>query len=350
MEANNSSIEEKKKDFNISLEKNKANLSICCSKDSIIFTLNNKNKNNECVEFEKSFTFEELNKISKWFKIFDSLEEVYEDIIKLMENKQININLEENIAKLAFNINMEKIKEFDIVLEKKEFAKDELINNLINENKELKIKVNNLEQRINSLEERFNAFEKKSQTEKKSENNEIKTNEILKSDIIDDEDKKTLNNWINLNNNKTIKLLYKASRDGDKYQDFYRLCEDKGPTITIALTTKGYKFGGFTSLSWKNPHNGEGENKFYEDKNAFIFSLNKKRKYYPKIDNKDHVCMWSDRGPSFGVGNDMTLHNNCLHNNNSYNNCPLTYQTEKNELNGGEYNFTVKDYEVYSIN
>ena len=59
MEANNSSIASKKKDFNISLEKDKANLSICCSKDSIIFNLNNKNENNECVEFEKSFTFEE---------------------------------------------------------------------------------------------------------------------------------------------------------------------------------------------------------------------------------------------------------------------------------------------------
>ena len=49
MEANNSSIASKKKDFSISLEKDKANLSICCSKDSIIFTLNNKNENNECV-------------------------------------------------------------------------------------------------------------------------------------------------------------------------------------------------------------------------------------------------------------------------------------------------------------
>jgi len=78
-------------------------------------------------------------------KIFDSLEEVYEDIIKLMENKQVNINLEENIAKLDFNINIEKIKEFNIVLEKKELTKDELINNLVNENKKFKIKVNNLE-------------------------------------------------------------------------------------------------------------------------------------------------------------------------------------------------------------
>ena len=350
MEATKPSIPSRKNYFQISLGKDNSNLSICCSNNSIKFMLSHKSKSDKYLKFEKSFTFEELNKISKWFKIFDSLEEVYEDIIKLMENKQVNINLEENIAKLVFNINMEKIKEFDIVLEKKEQTKNELINNLINENKELKIKVNNLEQRINSLEERFNAFEKKSQTEKKTENNEDNKNEIWKSDIIDDEDKKTLNNWINLNNNKTIKLLYKASRDGDSYQDFYRLCEDKGPTITIALTTKGYKFGGFTSLSWKNPNNGKGNNKYYEDKKAFIFSLNKKRKYYPKIGDNHHVCMWSDNGPSFGFGNDMQLHNNCIHNNNSYNYCPYTYQTDKCELNGGEYNFIVKDYEVYSIN
>jgi len=59
--------------------------------------------------------------------------------------KIFNINLEENIAKLDFNINIEKIKEFNIVLEKKELTKDELINNLVNENKKFKIKVNNLE-------------------------------------------------------------------------------------------------------------------------------------------------------------------------------------------------------------
>ena len=59
--------------------------------------------------------------------------------------------------------------------------------------------------------------------------------------------------------------------------------------------------------------------------------------------------MWSDKGPSFGFGNDLKYDNNCLHNNNSSNNCPYSYQNEKFELNGGEKNFTVKDYEVYSV-
>ena len=75
-----------------------------------------------------------------------------------MENKQINFSIEEKIAKLIFNINMEKIKEFCIILEKKELSKDEIINNLIKENKELKNRLNNLEKRFNSLEERFNNF------------------------------------------------------------------------------------------------------------------------------------------------------------------------------------------------
>jgi len=42
-----------------------------------------------------------------------------------MEKKQININLEQNSVNLKFNINIEKIKEFDILLEQKELSKDE---------------------------------------------------------------------------------------------------------------------------------------------------------------------------------------------------------------------------------
>ena len=135
-----------------------------------------------------------------------------------MENNQIKVNLDENVSKLVFNINMEKIKTFEIFLDKKELSKDEMINNLIQENKELKDRVNNLEKRLSSLEERFNNFERNNGKIKGNNINE--KNELLKSDIIDDEDKKTLNNWINLNNDKKIKLLYKASRDGDNYQNF----------------------------------------------------------------------------------------------------------------------------------
>ena len=330
------------KEYQIITNNNNFNLSIYFS-NSLFFKLKYFNENNELDKFEKKLSLDDLKKISNWFNIFDSLDEVFSDIIKLIENKQINIIIENNIAKLIFDINMEKIKEVIINLEKKELTKDELIDKLIEENKQLKLRLNNLEKRFDSLEEKFNNLKNK-----KAEN--IYKNDIIYSDIINNEDKKILNNWFNSNNDKTIKLLYKASKDGDNYNDFYRLCENKGPTITIVLTTEGLKFGGYTSISWSNPINEGNNTKYYEDKNAFIFSLDKKKKYYPKANDKYQVCMYSDRGPSFGGGNDLSLHNKCLHNNNSYNRCPETYQTKKYELNGGKEYFTVQDYEVYSIN
>ena len=335
----------KNKDFTISKEKDTYTLSLGYTSEVLIFSLVHKNEKGDSLNYEKSFSLQDLNNISKWFKLFDSLDEVYEDLIKIIDKKQLSINSEENTEKLVFDVNMEKIKSFEIILEKKVLSKEDIIDKLVQENKELKDKVQILEIRISNLEEQFNKFLSNGTIKKEC------SNQINDSNIINEEDKKLLNDWINPNNDKDIKLLYKASRDGDNYQDFYRLCEDKGPTITIALTTKGYKFGGFTSLSWKNPNNGPGKNKGYEDKSAFIFSLNKKRKYYPKNNcNTYHVCMWSDRGPSFGAGNDFCLANNCLHNDNSVNNCPTTYQTKDCELNGGKYDFKVKDYEVYSIN
>ena len=48
--------------------------------------------NNNSGKFENTFSFDQLNKVSKWFNIFDSLEEVYEEMLKLMEKKQIQIN------------------------------------------------------------------------------------------------------------------------------------------------------------------------------------------------------------------------------------------------------------------
>ena len=69
---------------------------------------------------------------------------------------------------------MEKIKEFNISLEPKEITKDEIINNLVQKNNELQIKVNNIEERLNSLEKILN--------------------ELFSSDIIAQGDK--IINWI----------------------------------------------------------------------------------------------------------------------------------------------------------
>ena len=355
----------KEKEFTISIGEEDYILTFINSDDSIIF--NAKLDIDFTFQYENVLKIEQLKEISNWFNSFSSSEEILEQLVKLMDDEKINFNLEENMVKMTFNIENEN--EFYIYLERKELTKDEIIDNLTKENKELKIRVNNLEDDLTSFEERLYLLEKelkkdsgekhekkgkKGKKEKKDKKEKEKSksgkNEIFKSDIINEEDKKTLEAWFNLDKNKVIKLLYKASKNGDNYGDFYKFCGNKGPTIIIILTKNGHRFGGFTKISWKNPKNGADNYKYYEDKDAFIFSLDKKKKYILKSDKiKFAVCMWSDQGPSFGDGNDIQISNNCLHNNDSYNNSPSSYQTEKYELNGGKYNFTVQDYEVYSI-
>ena len=75
--------ETKRKEFPISIGSDQCIFSIIFSGETIRFMI--KKENDTSFKFEKSLSMEQLNKISKWFKIFDSLDEVFDDIIKLME-------------------------------------------------------------------------------------------------------------------------------------------------------------------------------------------------------------------------------------------------------------------------
>ena len=45
---------------------------------------------------------------------------------------------------------------------------------------------------------------------------------------------------------------YQASRDGWGSKDFYRTCNDVGPTVTLVKCGSNI-FGGYTDQSWKPP-------------------------------------------------------------------------------------------------
>ena len=60
-------------------------------------------------------------------------------------------------------------------------------------------------------------------------------------------------------------MLLDSKYDGDKISKFYEKCKDKCPTIVLIKTTNGNKFGGYTSIPWKNKCG------IFEDKESFIF-------------------------------------------------------------------------------
>ena len=95
-----------------------------------------------------------------------------------------------------------------------------------------------------------------------------------------------------------FKLIYSATRDGSYPKDFHRKCDNKGPTITLIKTNDNRKFGGYIS---KNRQYGNENEVSEKDKNAFIFTINKRKKYNIKNENTNAFSYSSIRGPNFTV-------------------------------------------------
>ena len=185
---------------------------------------------------------------------------------------------------------------------------------------------------------------------------EEKKIEVFKdSSIVQENERQMILDWIApINNNKSFKsiLLYRASSHGDNPSSFHSKCDNKGPTITFFThNSTGYRLGAFTNCSWQS----ESGTCIY-DPNAFLFSLNNKKKFNTKYPNGYYaVRLYKDYGPYFGSsaiyfnssGNWRSSNNVYCYNNSSY-----YYGTIK-ELIGVDttstQNFPISDMEVYLI-
>ena len=66
---------------------------------------------------------------------------------------------------------------------------------------------------------------------------------ILSDSLIINKNKvfiESLISWINPENEITTNLLYRKSIDGDSYDTFHRLCDNKGPTSALIKSTEGF--------------------------------------------------------------------------------------------------------------
>ena len=183
----------------------------------------------------------------------------------------------------------------------------------------------------------------------KEENNKKekeKEKEVFKdSNIINNiEEKQLLENWIKPNSKTKTTLLYQVSRDGDRTSTFTSKVSNKSSTIIIVKTTAGYKFGGYTANTW------EITGDYKKDELAFVFSIDKKKKYNIKKDSIGYAIYPSNNKFAFGGGHDFVICDQCKTSKSNYWNFPYTYTGgEKFELTGGQYNFLVSECEVYHI-
>ena len=283
-------------------------------------------------DYKACFTVEQLCDINKFFLNFQDAKEIVDGVLKALEQKNANIIFIDDkciiqminpITKLTFEINLN--------LEEKDT--NSRVCNLENYISEQNKKMILMEERLKILEEKMAKYD---QTKKEVEENKLFTG----SEILTNEAKDMLLNWLPRKPNK-ITLLMNSNRDGDSTKSFMNKCKGKCPTLAVIKTTNGYVFGGYTTQMWK-----EGKVK---DNNAFVFSINKKRKY--NIKQPEHAIGFRMNSYwDFGYGyNAIVIWENCTKNNNNYVGNKTYDIPEQYELNGGEKNFTVKSFEIYHI-
>jgi hypothetical protein len=152
---------------------------------------------------------------------------------------------------------------------------------------------------------------------------------------------------------KKLQLLYRGSRDGFQGSTFHARCDGHLNTVTLISSTNNCIFGGYTPVAWGS------RSDYVPDPSlaSFIFTIKNPHNLPARIFKlkvATHATYHrADYGPTFGVGHDIHVCNecNCY---NSYSNChghSYTYDTgigATEILTGARY-FTVKEIEVFEV-
>ena len=318
-------------------------ISLSYNKDELIFYLKN-TLPFHYDQFESKFNFTELKNINQFFAQFSNMESIGSLYSKLLKNQKIKISENKDEISLSFT----NITEDMIILsvKKKEYRGDEkydklyeIVKSLINDVKELKDENLKMKEELNEL----NKFKRETEEKRKKKIIEQKYHNLKDSSILIDKDKiKMISDWIKPNTNIIYNQIYKATRDGGTGQIFHSHCDNKGPTLTLIESKNNHIFGGYITISWEAPKSWTYKD---GDNNAFIFSINNRKKY-PIQDKSKVIYNHCDYGPDFGSIDIYLINSNFLENSNSC--TSASYKAPPNEIAGGE-KFDVKELEVYTV-
>ena len=319
-----------------------------------IYIFAKENKEFELNEFLIELSLDYLILKNKQFKSYDSIEEAFNLIIKLLlEIKLSNLSGEE--------------ESFRIILQQRNINKDKIIQELIdkvifleNEIKNLKVD-NNLEKEILLLKKEKEKQDKEIEDLKQLilmnnkniiiknhfDREKLKIKYKIDSKIIKDNslyfviDK--IKQTYQKNNTPELNLLYRGSENNFEPGPFHSKCDKIKGTITLVKNNKGFIFGGFTSESW------EGNNILKKDDKAFCFSINHK-KIYEVIKEKEAIKCNKNYGPVF-LNDIFGFRKYNLKDGECYiiKACYYTGCDKDFEINGGEKELKAVETEIFQI-
>ena len=182
---------------------------------------------------------------------------------------------------------------------------EERIKKLEAENKEIKKEIEELKKIIEPIQKKFNESVKINRHIFNNNSTILQNNEF---DLIHLAIKSRLNKSV-----KELKKLYQATIDGDGPINFHSRCDNIPNTLVLIKSAGNRRFGGFASEIWESPTSG----KYKDDKNSFLFSLDKQKIYSYKNDGKAIRCR-KDYGPCFGYGPKIGIYGDPLKQQNLY--------------------------------
>ena len=353
--------------------------------------------------YEGKFDHEELISIDKFFGLYDTIEDVVREMDNLFTKNCISISMDmahSVIFEIQISIN-NKPRLIRLKLTKRGNEQTEALNNLCNlvnqqtkkldllqqENLMLKEKVGKLNEKLDNLknnpelivggDSQFKQAKvrggankkggKPNQTEendnenvdkkaqKKFDNNVFSIDRIKSVSLIirDMKDLDFIIKKINLmyveHEKKflNMNLIYSASEDGDACTIFHSMCDGIYPLLVFIKTTRGIRFGGFTSVPYECTTTYKGK----VDDMAFIFSLDKKKVYDVEKGAKA-ICCYKNYGPVFYgyeycniylIGNFLNVEGNVAKKGDRFN------TTQDYEINAGEKKFMAEEVEVFQV-
>lgn len=321
-------------------------------------------KDSDKIKYSNKYDMKALKENNKFLALCDSIEDIIDTIYENASNNTCIIVENEKGFEIKIPIPVKSIKEISFIIKENKKETNEIINDLVASSKLPKKRIENQEKRIEEQDIIIKELQLKVkylEDENKSIKNELKEiinklkgieykltiNPIIvsESNIINNNLFKTLNEWIYPLKSLKFKLIFSAIKNGDKYSDFHKYCDGKGPTVTIVKGGNDHIFGGYVTV----PYSSDGQ-PHYDDK-AFLFSLTNMKKFPIKI-KEQAVCHYDSWGPYIGYKDycDLAIDSGCLNHKRSY--CePKSYEFNRVDLIGTtETYFRVKDYEVYLVN
>ena len=356
--------------------------------------------------YQRKLDFDDFLELDNFFALYHNLDEIILELDDLILNNQIILTLDENDPKklyFAFDAEVnDKPRRISITLYKKYneqmdainnickalVAQNKLIEQMTSENNDLKKRIDELGQRVAEKEEEKILVENDSIKGEKEIEDYDKISELIRKDLKIQErneeyifispkakedikpcdpqqimkNSKILNHLkelnflikkININISYTskqfynMKLIYRATNDGDKAEIFHQKCDKICPILILIKTDLHRRFGGFTQACYESTEKLEGR----KDGSAFIFSLDKLRSYDVQ-EGQNPIGTCKNNGPIF-YGNEccnIYLSDNFFKKKGNVARKGDRFNTNEDyEINYGKPRFLKREIEAYQI-